>query len=98
MCNVTQKPHKIYVCAIDIAHSGIQKPEERQPTYRGFKDLMIESWIQKPHCAVDVAHCEIQNRKGRCAAGFKNRMGGILKPHIDGFKNLMIKSGIQKPH
>ncbi len=26
--HMTQKIYKIYVCAMDIAHSGIQKPEE----------------------------------------------------------------------
>ena len=126
--------------------SGIQKPEERQPTYRGFKDLMIESGIQKPYCAVDVPHSRIQKLEGwmccriqkphgwefnptykriqklnhgkwdskttlcngyctfqdsktrrrTCTAGFKNRISGILNPHMGGFKYLIMESGIQK--
>ena len=28
MGHVIQKLHEIYICAMDIAHSGIQKPEE----------------------------------------------------------------------
>ena len=77
--------------------SGIQKPEERQPIYRGFKDLMIESGIQKPHCAVDVPHSSIQKPEGEMCCGIQKPHGWEFNPTYKGFKNLIMESGIQKP-
>ena len=46
-------------------------------------------------------YCTFQDSKTRkrtCTAGFKNRISGILNPHMGGFKYLILESGIQKPH
>ena len=80
-----QKPEGEMCC-------GIQKPHgwNLKPTYKRIQKLNHGKWDSKT--TLCNGYCTFQDSKTRrrtCTAGFKNRISGILNPHM---------GGIQIPH